>query len=215
LDFRYCNDLPGKYRSYSRLELKRTCEKQAIEIENGLDSKGANVKKLILTVLLAIGLLLLGCTGYSEPPGASQPTTPEDTPADVVVHQEPPADKTWISPGKVQVGNFYPGARAEWLLLVHNGNDAVASFEVVYRYPDHVGEDYVKPTKEVQDWVIIADTTPVIAPKETKEILIVLAMPKDAAVFAPKWEFWISVKDTTQSGMVQTELCSRWLINMR
>jgi len=40
-------------------------------------------------------------------------------------------------------------------------------------------------------------------------------MPKDAAVFASKWEFWISVKDTTQKGMVVTELASRWLVVMR
>jgi hypothetical protein len=98
---------------------------------------------------------------------------------------------------------------------VHNGKDSAASFLVAYRYPDSVGEGYVKPAKEVQDWVIIADPTPVIAPKETREILVVLEMPEDAAVFAPKWEFWISVKDTTQTGMVQTELCSRWLVSMR
>lgn len=52
-------------------------------------------------------------------------------------------------------------------------------------------------------------------PKETRDILVVLAMPKDAVVFAPKWEFWISVIDTTQKGMVQTELATRWLVSMR
>ena len=173
------------------------------------------MRKLIIG-LLVIGLLVVsGCaTSYappvnepSEPPPASSGTT--------VLPGEPPIDRTWISPGKVQVGNFYPGARAEWNLLVHNGNDTAASFLVAYRYPDHVADGYAKPTAEVQDWVIIADPTPVIAPKETREILIVLAMPEDAAVFAPKWEFWISVKDTTQKGMVVTELCSRWLVVMR
>ena len=151
------------------------------------------MKKLIIGLLL-IGLLVVcGCApSYS-----------------------PLVDRTWISPGKVQVGNFYPGARAEWTLLVHNGNDIAASFLVTYRYPDHVAEGYAKPMSEVQGWIIIADPTPVIAPKETKEILIVLAMPEDATVFAPKWEFWISVKDTTQTGMVVTELCSRWLVQMR
>ena len=115
----------------------------------------------------------------------------------------------------MNIGNFYPGARAEYPLLVHNGKDTAASFSVGYRYPDHVGEGYTKPLLEAQDWVIIADATPVLLPKETREILIVLAMPGDAAVFAPKWEFWISVKDTEQVGMVQTELCSRWLVSMR
>ena len=193
------------------------------------------MKKLIIG-LLVIGLLVVsGCVPSSSPPVSipnelppanSESTTPvpsepEPEPSKptssepVVFPDEPPEDRTWISPGKVQVGNFYPGARAEWDLLVHNGKDTPASFLVTYRYPNHVADGYVKPIEEVQNWVIIADSTPVIAPKETREILIVLAMPKDAVVFAPKWEFWVSVKDTTQKGMVQTELASRWLIVMR
>ena len=30
-----------------------------------------------------------------------------------------------------------------------------------------------------------------------------------------KWEFWIVVKNVSQGGTVQTELCSRWQVNMR
>jgi len=177
------------------------------------------MKKLIIG-LLVIGLLLVvGCAQPYTPPTNTPPansgTTIPSSSGTTVLPNEPPIDRTWISPGKVQVGNFYPGARAEWTLLVHNGKDTSASFLVAYRYPDHVADGYTKPTTEVQSWVIIADTTPVIAPKETREILIVLEMPKEATVFAPKWEFWISVKDTTQAGMIVTELASRWLIVMR
>lgn len=168
------------------------------------------MRKILIIGLLTVGLLLVsGCTSDYSPPAS--PSSNELT----VLPGEPPIDRTWISPGKVQVGNFYPGARAEWTLLVHNGNDTTTPFAVSYRYPDHVDEDYVKPTEEVQNWVIIADTTPVIAPRETREILVILAMPENATVFAHKWEFWISVIDMTQSGMVQTELCSRWLVTMR
>lgn len=35
---------------------------------------------------------------------------------------EPPYDVTWLSPGKVEVDNYYPGGRAEWELTIHNGN---------------------------------------------------------------------------------------------
>jgi len=164
------------------------------------------MKKLIIG-LLVIGLLVV----YWYAPTLFSTSGNGST----VLPNEPPIDRTWISPGKVQVGNFYPGARAEGNLLVHNGNDTGASFLIAYRYPDHVEEGYIKPTPEVQDWVIITDPTPVLAPYETRGILVVLAMPEDAAAFAPKWEFWISVKDTTQTGMVQTELCSRWLVSMR
>lgn len=67
---------------------------------------------------------------------------------------------------------------------------------------------------EAKDWVIIADADPVLAPKETREILIVLDLPVDAVV-PPKWEFWIAVKDVTERKMVSTALCSRWLIYMQ
>lgn len=177
------------------------------------------MKKLIVGLLTTGLLVVCGCTSSYTPPANTSPANNEITVPSknetTILHNEPPEDMTWISPGKVQVGNFYPGARAEWTLLVHNGNDTAASFAITYRYPDHVGEGYVKPIKEAENWVIIADTTPVIAPKETRETLVVLAMPEDAVVFAPKWEFWISVKDTTQTGMVQTELCSRWLVTMQ
>ena len=185
--------------------------------------------KSIIIGLLLVGLLLAcGCTPvtYDYPP----PELPEDAPpgsipipeepassqeGTVILPDEPPIDRTWISPGKVMVGNFYPGARAEWNLLVHNGKDTQASFVIAYRYPDHVGEGYVKPTTEVQDWVIIADPTPILMPKETREILIALEMPKDAISPGKLWEFWISVKDQTQTGMITTELCSRWCVSMR
>jgi len=78
-----------------------------------------------------------------------------------------------------------------------------------------VGEEYAIPTSEVQDWVIIADPTPVLEAFETREVLIAVVMPEDAESPAPKWEFWIAVKDVTQTGMVQTELACRWLVSMR
>ena len=138
-------------------------------------------------------------------------------PPAVVMSKEPPGDMTWISPGKVQIGNFYPGARAEWPVQIHNGKDVETIFSVKYRQPDYVGEGYAMPPDEAQDWVIIVDSTPVLAPKETKDILTVLAMPKEGEA-PPKWEFWISVMDTgAVKGMtgIHTELCTRWLVNMR
>ena len=169
------------------------------------------VGKVILALSMVVLLLLVGCVGYSEPALPPANSTLPYVPSG----DEPPADRTWISPGKVNVANFYPGGRAEYPITIHNGKDTTASFLVSYRYPDHVGEGYVKPTPEAQDWVIIADSTPVLMPKETRDILVVLAIPNGAKVFAPKWEFWISVIDTTQVGTVRAELCSRWLVSMR
>jgi hypothetical protein len=160
-----------------------------------------NVMKKLIWLLVIAGVLLAGCT---------QPSPSVQT-------AEPPPelyDKVWISPGKVEVGNFYPGARAEYSLKIHNGKDEPAEFSVTYRQPDSTGESYVRAPDEAQQWVIIADPAPVLAAKETQDVLIAVAMPKGAKA-PPKWEFWISVKDATQTGMVQTELVCRWLVTMR
>ena len=164
---------------------------------------GNKMNKLIV-LLIAVGLLLSGC---------GQPSS-----STVVQPLEPPPelyDEIWISPGKVEVGNFYPGARAEYPLTIHNGNDEPAEFSVTFRVPGSTAEGYDQAPSAAQDWVIIADPTPVLEAKETREVLIAVVMPEDAESPAPKWEFWIAVRDVTQTGMVQTELATRWLVSMR
>jgi len=176
---------------------------------------------MLVTVLVVVGLSMACAGGTTLTPTPTYPAytpTPVDTPIPTptaVVDGEPPIDRTWISPGKVQIGNFYPGARAEWPITIHNGNDYTATFAVAYRYPDRVAEGHAWPTPEVKDWVIIADATPVFAAYQTREILVVLNMPYGTKAPGSKWEFWISVQDKGQGGMVVTETCSRWQITMR
>jgi len=161
------------------------------------------MKKLILLLAAVVVLLLAGC------PAASPP---------VVETLEPPPelyDKVWISPGKVNVGHFYPGARAEWPVTIHNGNDQPTEFSVTYKVPGSAEEGYVTAPEEAQDWIIIADPTPVLEAKETREVLIALVMPEGATAPAKKWEFWVAVRDVSQTGMVQTELACRWLVTMK
>jgi hypothetical protein len=181
----------------------------------------------LVVLVMVLGLLLGGCfpsgdyTPSNDTPSSDAPDTPtiptDNTPSDSmpVFDNPPPDDVTWISPGKVTVTNFYPGATAEYPVTIHNGNDDFTTFSVSYRHPDNVATGYVSPPVEVQDWVIVADMTPVLAPRETRDILVVLSMPENAAVFAEKWEFWVSVTDTTQAGQVHTAMAIRWLVTMR
>ena len=161
-----------------------------------------------LVVLIAVaGLLLVACPQPTATPTAETPT-PSPTP--------PPElyDKTWISPAKVEVGNYFPGARAEYQISVHNGNDEPAEFSVSYRVSTNITEGYEPAPAGAEGWVTIEDPAPVLAAKATREVLIVLEMPEDAQA-PPKWEFWIVAKDVTQTGMVHTELACRWLIEMK
>ena len=158
--------------------------------------------KRLIGLIVIVGLVLGGCAQPS-PPVVETPSPPPEL-----------YDKTWISPGKVEVGNFYLGARAEYPLTIHNGKDELAEFSITYREPDNTAEGYVRAPDEAQEWVIIADPAPKLAAKETKDVLIAVEMPKGAKA-PPKWEFWIAVKDVTQTGMVQTELACRWLVTMK
>jgi hypothetical protein len=139
---------------------------------------------------------------------AQPPTTP-------VLTNEPPKNRTWLSPGKVDISNYYAGATAEWYIQVHNGKPVPTKFSVTYRYPDYTATGYDKPVSAAQDWVIISDATPVLAAYETRDILVTLNMPANVKNTPAKWEYWISVMDKSQTGNVATELCSRWLIVMR
>jgi len=172
------------------------------------------MKKLI-GLLILVGLLLMGCAQPSIPPEEIAPAPPAEPSPETIEAPPELCDKTWISPGKVMVGNFHPGARAEWSLTMHNGNTEPAQSEIRYREPGKATEGYIKAPSIVQEWVTIADPTPILAAKETREILIAVVMPEDAESSALKWEFWIAVRGVTQTGMIQTELASRWLVSMR
>ena len=170
----------------------------------------------LLVVVLVLGLMV-GCPTVETP---KVPLTPDvDLPSSTngAIQEsgiQPPDDMTWISPGKVIVTNFYPGARVEYPITVHNGNSASTSFTISCRPADSVGEPYVKAPPCVKDWVMVVDTTPVLAPRETRDILVTLEMPEDLEIFAPQWEFWVTAIDTSQ-GMIKTELGVRWLVTMR
>lgn len=183
--------------------------------------------KWFILGLATIMALLVGCM---QPPSVTpkipfvtQPTAVTDasqTPEAIKAvtsetMQPPPADRTWLSPGKVQISNYYPGATAEYYVTIHNGSSTSTTFLVTYREPSYVATGYVKAPMEAQNWVIIADTAPILAPRETKDILVTLAMPGGVINYPMKWVFWISVMEKSQTGMVQTEICSTWQVSCR
>lgn len=195
-------------------------------------------------VCMLIPILLLGCTGGVGPiepsvGGETVVVIPEveeelvlpegkeytlsvvpgyeeevGTPADA------PMDNTWISPGKVWIGDepgreFYPGARAEWPITIHNGKDKPVTFLITSRAPARTLDGYARAPSGFEGWIGVANLSPELQAKETRDILVVLEIPKGVKVDEDKWEFWIVVRDTEQAGMVQVELAIRWLVSMR
>jgi hypothetical protein len=168
---------------------------------------------LIASVLVAIVALLvvLNPLGF----GTGNNLTPGDnsTPANNST-VEPPST-TWISPGKVIVGNLSYNEEFKHELQIHNGGNQTAVFSVDYRHPDWVEEGYAKLPSDIRQWVYIKEKKPSIAPGETRNVLISLYVPMGANITGGKFEFWIGVIDQSQTGMMITELAQRWLVTMK
>jgi hypothetical protein len=183
------------------------------------------VNKTIITIaLLAIsivGLSVTGCVSRDidepdlQPAGVTDKdfTVMEEPAETLPLTNIPPKNRTWISPGKVEVGNYYAGATADWYIQVHNGKPTPVVFKIVSRPADYNAEGY--SNAQAQDWIIISDATPILAAYETKKIKVSLQIPSGTKNIPAKWEYWISAIDQSQTGNVTTELCSRWLITMR
>jgi hypothetical protein len=174
------------------------------------------IKKL--GILLAIITLVSASCVAVEPTTTITSSTSATLPTSSTIvspGNEPPANTTWISPGKVTITNYAIGATASYPITIHNGNDVATEFAVKARTPDNISDTTYTLAKDTEiSWIIVADNSPVIAPYSSKEVLVTLLVPKGTVATDKKWAFWLSVKDMTQSGFVQTELCSLWLITM-
>jgi hypothetical protein len=122
-------------------------------------------------------------------------------------------DKTWISPAKIQIRNLGPGSSVKQNVRIHNGNETATEFLVYYRTPDYVEASFVTAPADARNWLTIGEEILSLAPRQTKEIQVVLNLPEDAQI-PERWEFWIAVKENNGSQVV-AELASRWLITMR
>lgn len=159
---------------------------------------GAAVVALVI-VLVVLNPLGLNSTAHNSTNGEPGP---------------PPDDSNWIHPGKLYVENYVPGESVELSLQVHNGNPFAANFSVGYRIPDSLQEGYSRADEAVRDWVWISNKRPAIAAQTTYDVTLRLGMPSSANVTADKWEFWIGVRDQSQTGNIQIELCTRVLVTM-
>ncbi len=134
--------------------------------------------------------------------------------------------KIWVGSNKgiVTGGGYYPGATAEATLPIFNGYNedkqvmliVEPSAKLTRAILSDGSEDwgYQPAPIEVKNWVTLEEESPIIPAKSVREILITLKMPKEAVVFAQKWEFRITVVAMGQ-GAYETAVSQRWLVSMR
>lgn len=147
------------------------------------------MRKLVLFIIVLV--LLIGC---------SPPTSKLES-------------RNWVSPGKVWISNYYPGARAEYAIVLHNGNLEDAVFDVNYRASSSPLEGYT--SIDASSWVIITDSSVVLKGRETRKVLIVLEVPKGTEVVVKKWEFWIGTSERFPGAQVVAENGVRFLVSMK
>ena len=117
---------------------------------------------------------------------------------------------------EIKIEGFVPDF-ARYLTIEYD-HQSPTTYSVYYRNPDTLKTGYAAPPAGAQSWVLIADPSPVLAPYESREILVTLAMPTKAVAPDAKWEFWVGVKEksSAEAGVsFSVELASTWLIEMR
>jgi hypothetical protein len=125
-----------------------------------------------------------------------------------------PADKNWISPGKVFVSGIYPGGKATYFVKIHNGKDKDSIFSVIARNVDRFDSGYNKNLP--LSWISIDNVSPLVKAGEVIVIPIYVEIPSNyKGNYQEKMEFLISVIDTGRGGNVIIELCSKWLITTK
>ena len=119
----------------------------------------------------------------------------------------------WINPGKVTIANLSPGAQAEWSIRIHNEHDESADYSVYVKTPDYTYKGFETLPKMFYRWITVSHKKLTIAPQSTGEDLITVKMDKADIAPGRNYEIWIGVLDLSQTGMIRTELCSRWFIS--
>ena len=180
-------------------------------------------KKIGISLILVGVIAISGCsfiTGDLPTPTVVVNTsggavvTPDNDIYDAGVPTGAPETEIWVSPGKFDIQPYYAGATIKCLIRVHNGNDDTTTFSVKSSIPDNTDSGFVPSNAQSSSWVTISEPNPVLAPFETREIIVTLAMPEGATAPGQKWEFWVCSKDEDQVVMVQTRLCTKFQVTM-
>ncbi len=119
-----------------------------------------------------------------------------------------------IDPGKVYIDNLYPGAQAEFTIIVYNQGDSNATYNIIPRLPDHTDPGY-EPFPHL-DWVTVTPENVTVAAGGKAAVAVVVKMPEDARDYlGRKAEAWISFTVAGGDDMVQIEIASRVFISTR
>lgn len=163
------------------------------------------MKKLAVALLTLCVLFIAACAPYETQ------TIPVVAPVET---QEASSLATIrILPSHVFISNFNKGDTAEWPINIYNGTDKEVEMIITYMVPTRVAEGYAYGTMAQASWFSYEGNT-TFAPYESRDVLAILKMPKEATAPANKWEFWVNV--TVATGETINYACAcKWRVDMK
>jgi len=178
-----------------------------LKVPGGIDlnliREKAKTKRLLLVVSVIGVLLLAGCS-------SAAPT------GNIVYegNQTIPTLTTGfgIYGSKVEFNGVYPGWSGTVPLTIVNGQDRDRLFRISVVSPANPKTGYDALPQQYLYWITISQPTITVLKGGNFQVPITLAMPADSDYKGKKAEVRILVEDTTQTGLVQIAVESRWFI---
>lgn len=171
------------------------------------------MKKLIASVLL-LAILLVGCT--ATPEAAPQVVPSNETYSNITYIEDEGIPNITAGFGlygsTVEFDGVYPGWTGTVPVTIVNGQDKDRLFVVSIRGATKTDAGYEAFPQEYFYWITISEPEVTIPAGEVYQIPVTLAMPGDSDYTGKKAEVRILVEDTTQRGLVQIALETKWYI---
>ena len=178
------------------------------------------MKRIILAITLIAVVMLAGCTTTAElkqsdtveiPPAEGSPTSNIIYKGDEIIPKL--AEGFGIYGSTVEFDGVYPGWSGTVPITIVNGQDRDRLFVISVRSPSKTSEGYEPLPQEYFYWITISQPTVTVLAGGVHQIPITLTMPSDAN-YSGRAEVRIRVEDTTQTGLVQIALETKWFINI-
>ncbi len=194
-------------------------------------------KLLVISALTTIGMLIVMLGGGCSKEVLEPIAQPWFTPSRIATTGFP------MYPVKVVIGNAHKKALIDTLVKteiskkypdyisekgkpiginLHNPTDETVTFFLSYEVAVKITQDkdtglfYLPAPAGCEDWVEFSTKIINVPPKTIGHVPVRIVIPKKVMELLPlRWEFRIRVKDSSQTGMLGTEVLQRWLISMK
>jgi len=114
----------------------------------------------------------------------------------------------------IEFKGVYPGWKGIVPVTIVNGNDRDRFFTLNLTLSSKVKEGFEQFPEEYFHWISISQPTVNIPMGEVKQIPVTISIPEDTDYSDKQAEVRIIVADTTQTGLVQIALETKWFITL-